>query len=145
MTNNTTDTPRTDAARFEVLRSSALRQDCIPLKLGQQLERELAASKAETAELNSLMIGWKQRATMSEMDLEASKSEVAFWRAKAYEAEESESKLEAEAERLKEQLQSSVRLLTQFNTLRFLEDRSLTEKQWLEYCKLYRDTAFTQD
>ena len=40
----TTDTPRTDAARFEALRSSAFRQDCIPLKLGQELERELAAS-----------------------------------------------------------------------------------------------------
>jgi hypothetical protein len=47
----TTDTPRTDAARFEALRSSALRQDCIPLKLGQELERELAASQAEVAEL----------------------------------------------------------------------------------------------
>jgi hypothetical protein len=45
----TTDTPRTDAARFEALRSSAFRQDCIPLKLGQELERELKASKAEVA------------------------------------------------------------------------------------------------
>ena len=40
----TTDTPRTDAARFEALRDSAFRWDCIPLKLGQELERELAAS-----------------------------------------------------------------------------------------------------
>jgi hypothetical protein len=39
-----TNTPRTDAARFEALRSSAFRQDCIPLKLGQELEQELAAS-----------------------------------------------------------------------------------------------------
>jgi septal ring factor EnvC (AmiA/AmiB activator) len=46
-----TDTPRTEAARFEALRSSAFRQDCIPLKLGQELERELAASKAEVARL----------------------------------------------------------------------------------------------
>jgi hypothetical protein len=45
------DTPRTDAARFEALRSSALRQDCIPLKLGQELERELNASQAEVARL----------------------------------------------------------------------------------------------
>jgi hypothetical protein len=40
-----TDTPRTDAARFEALRSSAFRIDCIPLKLGQELERELSASQ----------------------------------------------------------------------------------------------------
>ena len=45
------DTPRTEAARFEALRSSAFRQDCIPLKLGQELERELGASKAEVARL----------------------------------------------------------------------------------------------
>jgi len=45
------DTPRTEAARFEALRSSALRQDCIPLKLGQELERELNASQAEVATL----------------------------------------------------------------------------------------------
>ena len=38
------DTPRTDAARFEALRGLALRQDCIPLKLGQELERELTHS-----------------------------------------------------------------------------------------------------
>jgi chromosome segregation ATPase len=49
--NHTTDTPRTDAARFEALRSSAFRQDCIPLKLGQELERELNASQAEVAKL----------------------------------------------------------------------------------------------
>jgi hypothetical protein len=47
----TTDTPRTDAARFEALRSAALRQDCIPLKLGQELERELNASQAEVERL----------------------------------------------------------------------------------------------
>lgn len=47
----TTDTPRTDAARFEALRGAAVRKDCIPLKLGQELERELAASKAEVARL----------------------------------------------------------------------------------------------
>jgi uncharacterized protein YdeI (YjbR/CyaY-like superfamily) len=49
-----TDTPRTDAARFEALRSSAFRQDCIPLKLGQELERELAASQAEVERLQTL-------------------------------------------------------------------------------------------
>jgi hypothetical protein len=45
------ETPRTEAARFEALRSSALRQDCIPLKLGRELERELAASQAEVERL----------------------------------------------------------------------------------------------
>jgi hypothetical protein len=47
----TTDTPRTDAERFEALRSSAFRWDCIPLKLGQELERELNASQAEVERL----------------------------------------------------------------------------------------------
>ena len=42
-----TPTPRTDAARFEALRDSAFRWDCITLKLGQELERELNASKDE--------------------------------------------------------------------------------------------------
>jgi multidrug efflux pump subunit AcrA (membrane-fusion protein) len=49
------DTPRTEAARFEALRSSAFRQDCIPLKLGQELERELAASQAEVERLTGRM------------------------------------------------------------------------------------------
>ena len=49
----TTDTPRTDAARFEALRGAALRQDCIPLKLGEELERELNASKAEVERLKA--------------------------------------------------------------------------------------------
>jgi hypothetical protein len=46
-----TDTPRTEAARFEALLGSALRRNCIPLKLGQELERELNASKAEVERL----------------------------------------------------------------------------------------------
>jgi len=41
-----TDTPRCEAARFEALRSSALRTDCIPLKLGEELERELTEAQA---------------------------------------------------------------------------------------------------
>jgi hypothetical protein len=43
------DTPRTEAARFEALRSSALRQDCVPLKLGQELERESEARRTSLA------------------------------------------------------------------------------------------------
>jgi prepilin-type processing-associated H-X9-DG protein len=50
-----TPTPRTDAARFEALRDSAFRMDCIPLKLGQELERELAASKAEVERLRDAL------------------------------------------------------------------------------------------
>jgi hypothetical protein len=49
------DTPRTEAARFEALRSSALRQDCVPLKLGQELELELAASKTEVERLKEVI------------------------------------------------------------------------------------------
>lgn len=52
----TTDTPRTYAARFEALRGAALRQDCIPLKLGEELERELNASKAEVESYKKLAI-----------------------------------------------------------------------------------------
>ena len=47
----TTDTPRTDAARFEALRGLALRQDCIPLKLGQELELELLAARDDNFNL----------------------------------------------------------------------------------------------
>jgi len=54
--------------------------------LSRQLERELTASQAEVAELNSLMVGWKQRATMSETDLEASQAEVERLRDVAYDA-----------------------------------------------------------
>jgi predicted nucleic acid-binding Zn-ribbon protein len=42
-----------------------------------KIQQELKASKAEVMEINRIMIGWKQRATMSETDLEASKAEVA--------------------------------------------------------------------
>jgi len=51
----TTDTPRTDVSRFEALLGSALRRDCIPLRLGQELERELNASQAEIARLRELL------------------------------------------------------------------------------------------
>ena len=57
--------------------------------LSRQLERELAAYKAE-------------------VELAASKAEVEFWKAKAYEAEFHEGKHEAEVERLREQLQQAV-------------------------------------
>jgi hypothetical protein len=64
-----TDTPRTEAARFEALRSSAFRQDCIPLKLGQQLEREL--KDAQEAYLKSV-----ERDDYLTQELAASKAEV---------------------------------------------------------------------
>jgi hypothetical protein len=51
----TTDTPSTNAATFETLRNSALRRDCIPLKLGQDLELELAAAKAEVERVRNLL------------------------------------------------------------------------------------------
>jgi peptidoglycan hydrolase CwlO-like protein len=41
-----------------------------------ELQDQLAASKAEVMELSRIMVGWKQRATMSETDLEASKAEI---------------------------------------------------------------------
>ena len=41
------------------------------------LANALSKAEAEVAELNRLLIGWKQRVTMSETDLEASKNEAA--------------------------------------------------------------------
>jgi uncharacterized protein YfdQ (DUF2303 family) len=90
---NPTDTPRTDASFWKttVFNSALLEHDgetcneifCISrdeaeclVDLLNKKEQALAASKAEVAELNSLMVGWKQRATMSETDLEVSKAEV---------------------------------------------------------------------
>ncbi len=67
----TTDTPRTDAAEMPIDRidTIASRPACVVhADFAQELERELAASQAE----------------------------VAFWKIKAYEAEQSEGKHEAE-------------------------------------------------
>ena len=82
-----TDTPRTDAARFEALRSSAFRQDCIPLKLGQELERELAASKAEVERLREELAAWD-------------------YGTRAKREQERAEKAEAEVERLREWVRS---------------------------------------
>jgi len=43
------------------------------------------------------------------------------------------------AKQLERDLISSVKLLAELNTLRMTEDRSLSEDQWLEYCRLYRE------
>ena len=103
-TEMTTDTPRTDAVQFQPRPISMTIENEMLRALSRKLERELSAeianrkkccldgnrisdelfdtqlklneSKAEVAELNRLMIGWKQRATMSKMDLEASRAEV---------------------------------------------------------------------
>ena len=36
-------------------------------------------------------------------------------------------------------LNSAVKLMVQFNTLRIQENKSITEEQWAEYCRLYRN------
>lgn len=71
-----TDTPRTNAIQFQKKPISLSIENEMLRSLSRQLERELAASQAE----------------------------VAFWKAKAYEAEQSEGKHEAEVERLTELL-----------------------------------------
>ena len=53
------DTPRCEAARFEALRSSALRTDCIPLKLGEELERELTEAQAINSKVTKELWMWK--------------------------------------------------------------------------------------
>jgi len=92
------DTPRTDAAEPQLHSNLGgwVRGD-----FARELERELAASNAEVEELqqqkrNCLEIIEDDAKEKSEL-----KSEVAFWKAKAYEAEEMEGKHEAEVERLK--------------------------------------------
>jgi hypothetical protein len=80
--NMTTDTPRTEAVRFEALRSSAFRQDCIPLKIGQELERELAASKAEVERLKKELADWDYgtRAKREQERAEKAEAECEKWR-----------------------------------------------------------------
>ena len=74
-----TNTPRTDAARFEALRDSAFRMDCIPLKLGQELERELATSRAEVERLKKELDTWDYgtRAEREQKRAEKAGAEVA--------------------------------------------------------------------
>jgi len=43
------------------------------------------------------------------------------------------------SKQLERDLASAVKLLCKLNTLRFTEDKSLTEDEWLEYCRLYRN------
>jgi len=64
-----TDTPRCESARFEALRSSAFRIDCIPLKLGQDLERELAESQAQSH-------GLARRVVEAETKLEVAEQQI---------------------------------------------------------------------
>ena len=81
--NTSTDTPRTDACPHcgaEKNGHSIIHWQCHS-QLNQRsalcIERELRQkAEAEVEELHRLMVGWRQRATMSETDLEASKAEV---------------------------------------------------------------------
>ena len=73
--------PELDAAAFGSMTDS----------LSRQLERELAAYKAE-------------------VELAASKAEVEFWKAKAYEAEFYEGINESEVERLRANLQRAIEI-----------------------------------
>jgi hypothetical protein len=102
----TTDTPRTEAARFEALRSSALRQDCIPLKLGQELERELAASQAEGERLKKELADWDYGTRAKREQERAEKAEAEAERLDHLLADASETnhKLAAEVLVLKKQV-----------------------------------------
>lgn len=96
-----TDTPRTDAIQFQKKPISLSIENEMLRSLSRQLERELAASQAKVERLNSELSDmecevWPEMARL--------KAEVAFWKAKAYEAEQSEGKHEAEVERLTELL-----------------------------------------
>ena len=71
----TTNTPRKDACPHCGAEEHTI-PACVERQARMRTEAELATSKAEVAELNRFMVGWKQRATMSEMDLEASRAEV---------------------------------------------------------------------
>jgi hypothetical protein len=66
MTTATTDTPRCEAARFEALRGLALRQDCIPLKLGEELERELTEAQSINNKVTKELWMWTHGEMRSE-------------------------------------------------------------------------------
>jgi hypothetical protein len=58
MTTNdtTTQCPVCEANRFEALRGCALRKDCIPLKVGYELEERAMQSEAEVARLKNMVM-----------------------------------------------------------------------------------------
>jgi len=74
------------------------------MPFARELERELAASKAEIKELKESA---ERIGTNRYEQLKKAEAEVAFWKSKAYEAEQSEGQLEAEVERLKNGFQGS--------------------------------------
>ena len=81
-----------------------------------ELERRAEKAEAEVAELTSLILDLEllQTSQQLERELAASKAEVEFWKAKAYEAEFYEAKHKAEVERLNEQLESTKQLALKF-------------------------------
>lgn len=74
------DTPRTDEARIILFGEGGIENSigtsCVPIEFARQLERELAEAKQEIKDIAIVMVGWKQRATMSETDLEVAKAGV---------------------------------------------------------------------
>lgn len=93
----TTATPRTDAA-IELYGDRPFMVSAVPVEFAEGLERELAASKAEIKELKESA---ERIGTNRYEQLKKAEAEVAFWKSKAYEAEQSEGKHEAEVERLR--------------------------------------------
>jgi septal ring factor EnvC (AmiA/AmiB activator) len=74
------------------------------------------------------------------------KAEVEFWKAKAYEAEDREGKLEAEVERLKEQLSDSRDDLMRTQIEMQLEiDRGEAEVEKLEVEYWFMEEALTKE
>ena len=94
-----TDTPRCESARFEALRSSAFRIDCIPLKLGQDLERELAESQAQSH-------GLARRVVEAETKLEVAEQQIRNCLEIIDDDALEKSELKDEVERLKESLKA---------------------------------------
>jgi len=72
-------TPRTEAARFEALRDSAFRWDCIPLKLGQELERELTESQAQSHGLARRVVEAEMKLEIAENDAKKYKDKSKTW------------------------------------------------------------------
>lgn len=94
-----TDTPRTDAYNNSL--------GVVPAEFARELERELTTSLKNQLKTESDLLQSQDINSFLDTEFriackraEKAEAEVEFWKAKAYEAEESESKLEAELEKI---------------------------------------------
>jgi len=165
----TSDTPRTDACPHcgdddtHLIMSTV----CVQRKARQKADAEVDRlrdlvneSIREKSSLSVCLVNCQEslrraetnvkeiRAALDQMTEDAVnlKAEVEFWKAKAYEAEDREGKLEAEVERLKEQLSDSRDDLMRTQIEMQLEiDRGEAEVEKLEVEYWFMEEALTKE